>query len=385
MVDRDVFLVRGLQRVGAGHEPRERVLAIRDRCGDLRRQLVRRREPLLQRDDVGLALLDVADELPLPGLAGLERCLGTGQVTAALAACVRLPRGRDARAEGVELRVAEQHRGAVETKREHRVGAQRLGGLGPVRDGRVEREAGEPRVRVEFRPLVGVDEVAGVGLREARCAGWQQVHEPVDEIDLRGLVAAVLQRALAHEAERVAELPAVAEHEAERVVHLLEAEAVAEHVLVERALDRRVRVPVWVERLPLDGAAALLDTHERAAARAPGAVVDLVDRDVRKQRGLGRDATRGQAAVRGGEQPVIRMRDDADEERRHAVDVVNRVVALAEYVDELARDAAVDPGRLECTCRGHGPSHPPRVLRRRTGWRRSSRGPWARRAPTRTR
>ncbi len=140
--------------------------------------------------------------------------------------------------------------------------------------------------------------------------------------------ALVLDLAVPHEAEFVARGPRVTKSELQAVIDLLEAHLVAEHILVEIAFEGIEPVVLTVERLPAARFAIGVDANEGPAARVQEALVDAIHRDVWEQRGLRRHAARGQAARGGNEQPVVDIRDDADEERIHPVDVADRVVAL---------------------------------------------------------
>src|SRR6056297_1758898 len=79
-----------------------------------------------------------------------------------------------------------------------------------------------------------------------------------------------------------------------------------------------------------------MSSQQCATAGVVRALVDLIDGDVREQRAARRHSPGGQAARRGGEQPVIIIRNDADEERWNLVHVADGVVTFTGEIDEFA-------------------------------------------------
>ena len=125
---------------------------------------------------------------------------------------------------------------------------QRLAGLGAIRYSRVESQERESRAGVEFRPLVCVDEIADVGLREQRCSGRQHVLQTVENLDRTLVITKVLEFAVTDETVLIAGRPCIAERQLQIVVDLLEAELVAQRVLVEIPTDLVERILLPVER-----------------------------------------------------------------------------------------------------------------------------------------
>ena len=293
---------------------------------------------------------------------------------------------RLAATEAVELRGRDQDGRRVESEAIGDIGLQRLAGLRAIGDAGVERVQREPRSIENLRPLVRVDEIARVGLREAWRAGREDVLQPVENLEPACGAAGVFDLAASHEAESVAGQPGVAKGELQLVIDLLEAQRVSGNALVEVAAGLEYAILLAVERLPDADLPLRFDADQGPRPGVQAALVDLVDGDVREERRIGRDPTCGETAGGRDEQPVIPARNDADQERRHPVDVADGVEALAANVDEFPGHA-VRHGAGDSRGCVHGVKRlfnlP--VPAPRTGRRRSSRGPWGRAGPIRTR
>jgi hypothetical protein len=113
------------------------------------------------------------------------------------------------------------------------------------------------------------------------------------------------------------------------VVDFLETQFVAERIFVQVAAGVVEAVLRTVVGFPVPRCVPDVGSYERGAACMGSAVVDLVIRYVGKQRGFRRDASGRQSACRGHEQPVIVTGHDANQKRRHFVDISNGVKALA--------------------------------------------------------
>ena len=186
-----------------------------------------------------------------------------------------------------ELAVRDKYRGVVEAQRIRHRGFQRLAGFGAIGNSRIQCQEGEPGRLVEFRPLVGVNQVARVGLREDRRAGRQDVLQAVDDLDISCHGSQVHQFSMTYEAVIRAGRPCVPERQLEVVIDLLEAQLVAERVLVDITAGLESSVLLTIERLPIDRFRAAADFQYAAGARAVGAIVKLVDRYVWEQSGFG--------------------------------------------------------------------------------------------------
>ena len=127
---------------------------------------------------------------------------------------------------------------AFEAEAKDGVGLQGLAGLGAIGNPGIQREQRQPGCFVELGPFVGIDKIAGVGLRETRRAGRQDVLQAVDQLDVTRCSPRVLQFALADKAVAVAGRPGVAKCQLEVVIDFFKAQLVAQHVLVEVAADR---------------------------------------------------------------------------------------------------------------------------------------------------
>jgi hypothetical protein len=207
---------------------------------------------------------------------------------------------------------------------------QLLGCLRPVGDLRGQRVDSQPRLAIEVGPLVCVHEATRLLVEGQRGAPGQDVAQAVEQLDRDGTAAQVLERGGAHQPQFVAPGPAVAERETEAVVDLLEDEPVAEHVLVQVALDPRVLSRVRGERFP----------HDRCTARAPHAqqrdragvvvaVVQPVHRLVGEERAVRVPPACGQTPAGRDEHPEVRVARDAHQEWAHPIVRRDPVVRLS--------------------------------------------------------
>ena len=348
----DLFLGRALEGVAGGHQAFQPVGAFRDRCVDRRGQSLAAGELPVQRHHAGLAEFHVRHDLPAQHVAGRQLDGLGDEERAPDASRVVLGPQRGAAPEGVDLLRGHQHRRRLEAVLEGDAGVQRLAGFSAIGDACVKGIDGEAGSVEQFRPLVRIHQVAGVGLREAWRAGGQEVLQAVDELHGLRRAADIAQLALPHEAEGFAGQPGVAEGKTEVVVDLLETELVARHALVEVPAEFEQPVALAVEGLPEAEAAGRRDPQQRPGAGVQAALVDLVHRDVGEQAGVRRHPPGGESPGRGDEQPVVPARDHADQERWHPVDVPDGVEALAGQVDEFTSDGQ-RRAALRFRCRVH--------------------------------
>ena len=130
----------------------------------------------------------------------------------------------------------------------------------------------------------------------------------------------------------------MAKCELQVVIDFLKTDLAAKNVLVQVARNPVVAVTVIVERFP---DAAVAGPQYRLGAGVRRAFVHAVNRDIRKQRGIRRHAAGSQPARGRGKQPVIRTRNDADEERRHPVDITDHVISFTSEFEELASHCTI--------------------------------------------
>ena len=142
----------------------------------------------------------------------------------------------------------------------------------------------------------------------------------------------VLQPTALDKAEAVACSPRVAIGQLQIVVDLFEDELVAGNILVEMALAS-IETGVSVrERFPQLGAPISVDLEDGLGACPLAACGNLVVGLVGKEGGFCVDAAGRQPACAGDEKPVIGAADQAHEEGRHLVIVVNAVIGLAQHL-----------------------------------------------------
>jgi hypothetical protein len=386
VVHGDAFLRRALQGIAGGHQAGQVVRALPHRLLDRSSDRGRVGQPVAKGHHLRLAQLHVCHDVPLPAAAcrqahglGNEECSPDAtRVVLGPQASRRAGSGRAALTRRASL--ARRVRGIGDA------GLQRLAGLGAIGDAGVEREEHQSRPVEKLRPLVRVDEIARIGLRETWRARREDVLQAVEHLESALRAADVADLAAADEPEVVAGQPGVAECQRQVVVDLLEAQLVAAHALVEVTTDLEDAILLAIERLPYAGLSLRFDAHQRQGARVRAALVDLVHGDVGEERQIGGDPSGGEPAGGRSEQPVIAARDDADQEGRHPVHVPDRIEAFASEVDELSGHAVGCGARDSRIC-VHDVDHP---LNRsaaapRTGPRRSILDPWGRAGPTRTR
>ena len=130
------------------------------------------------------------------------------------------------------------------------------------------------------------------------------------------------------------------------MVNFLEAQLVAQEVLVEVSAPGILGLVSSAEGFPFEPILAVGDLDQRVTTRVGAAVVDLIHGDVWEKRRLGGHSTRGQPSRRGDEHPMVRARDQAHEERRHLVHVADGVVPLALERQKLAGYVVVADRRL---------------------------------------
>ena len=248
---------------------------------------------------------------------------------------MRLLRYLGSRTESIELLGGEQYAVCFEPGGEHGIRLQRFAGLGAIGHPGIEREYAQAGRGIEFRPLVRVHQVAGIGLREQVSTGRENILQAVEHIDLRRALAGVPQLAVAYETEAVTRHPRVAESEAQVVVDFLETELVAERILVKVTANGESCLTLPVERLPELPAAVGQDAQHGSRAGMRCALVDPVHRYIREQGCLGRDPARSEPTGRRNEKPMVPAGYDADEERRHAIHVSYDVVTLSSKGDKF--------------------------------------------------
>ncbi len=159
---------------------------------DRRRHRVRIAKRAVQAHDLRLALFDLGDNLPaLRRPCGqAQRC--AHQVVAANPTRMCLLGDGLTLPEPLQLGIREKHFIFRQTKTEHGRSLERLARLRPIGNSSVEREQTESRVAQQLTPLVRVDQVAGVRLRESRRPGRQDVPQPIDQHHIAALLTQIL-------------------------------------------------------------------------------------------------------------------------------------------------------------------------------------------------
>ena len=183
VVDRYVFLGSKLECVTAGHEPRERVRARADRLLDCRRDGRRRAQLPAQCSDLCLGFFDVSDDLPAFRFTAVERDRRVDEVSASDTSLMPFLRDGGTTAKLLDLPGRHEHGRRFQAQAVDNVSLERFAGFGAVGYAGIQCEQGEAGVPIEFRPLVGIDEIARVRLREAWSPGREDVLQPVEEFD----------------------------------------------------------------------------------------------------------------------------------------------------------------------------------------------------------
>ena len=216
-----------------------------------------------------------------------------------------------------------------------------------------------------------------------RRAGRQQVLQAVYEAEAPLTLAQVFQFAVPDEAKTIAVEPRVTKRELQVVIDLFEAQLVTQDVLVQVARDCKYGILLAIERFPEYLPTATIGAYKRLAARVGPALMDAVHWRVREKRRFRGHPAGRQSAGRRHKQPVIGIRCDADEERRHPVDIANGVIPLAVNRQEFSRHVG---GTRNAWTFGNVQhvSSIPRVSGRQKARHRSSRGPSDRSEPTRS-
>ena len=160
--------------------------------------------------------------------------------------------------------------------------------------------------------------------------------QTVQQINARGQLTCIPQFTPANKTVALTRSPLVAKRQLQRVIDFLEAELVAEQVLVEISADLVAMIALVTERLPEVRRNVPAHTHQGLASRVRVRLVDPVDRYIGKQRGFRRNAPGTNATGRRHEQPMVGSGDDAHEERRHPVHVAYGVIAFVPDGQELA-------------------------------------------------
>ena len=163
-----------------------------------------------QIDHLSLTLLDIGDDLPSARSLGRQADRGPGQIRSANAALLGLFRDRFTTAEIVELRAGQQHHGGVEPEAQDGRRAERLARLCSIGDSRVERVQGELLVFHELAPLVGIHEVARIGLCEPGRSCGEDVLQTIQDLELSVLVGEILDLTATDEPIGIAGQPPVA-------------------------------------------------------------------------------------------------------------------------------------------------------------------------------
>ncbi len=284
---------------------------------------------------------DVGHHVPAAALARGERQPAAQEVGAAATADVGLGGERPAGAEGLQLALGDQVLDRREADLPGDGRLERLARLGEVGQRGAHVVEAEPGGGVELAALVGVEQDAELVLGLCGDAGGQHVPQPVEHLDLEGLVDDRGHLARPDDAVARARLPDHPDAQAQVGPGLLEDHGRAEEVLVEAALRDDVTGADPVERAPPGGGPVGCVHPERGVATGVlGALGDLVLGVVREDRPVSVTPPGRQAPRARDEQPQVARTDHRHEERRHLV--VGRDLVVAAGVESEVR--AFDDG-----------------------------------------
>ena len=238
---------------------------------------------------------------------------------------------------------------------------QGLGGLGPVGDHGVEGVEGQARVGQPLVAHVADGQVADARVEVTPHARRDEVVPAVEVADASGGTADLVEDRVADHPEGLTGREAPTEAQAQVLVDLLEEDGGAVDALVQVSPDRAGAGQV-APRLPQRGRLATRDEEDAAYAAGVGIAQDLVHCLAREEPMVGIAAAGREGAVRTDEEPHVAVADDAHEERRHGIDVIDTRVALA--VDgheaagwrELGRGDQCRRRALDGTVDGHAAS-----------------------------